>query len=675
MPNINRSGFRRLAKRAAVLIALVVGAGVQSGQAATPSPPRPRDVWYVYVAGDQHWGYEHVTVRRDEDGTFCYEVEARMLLDFLGQQQEMTSKAKYVVTADYVPVSLDVQNGTLAGASRQRGKVENGSLVLTSEREGGQTTTVVPLTADLLLRACLDDWLSGQSGETQEAAFRVLDEMKVASATAAREKGDAAVWSVNMGPELGQGRLSFDPQGIRRLSEFRTPPARIERTTPEEARKIRHRTMTGREVLMFPVGKPIAAPDRLNSLTVRLTWQGISLDRFQLEDERQKVVRHTEKDGRHEAVLSIRPAEPSASDLGFPVQGAEYEPWLATTGYIKPADPDIVRQAREWIGGEKTALGAVRALCTAESKFLQGGSLIAETLSGPEVLRTRKGKCSEYATLFASLARSAGIPTRIVLGLRLVNGYWIGHMWNEAYVGRWITVDASANEAGGSPALLKLIHSESVTGTQSLRWALTQSLDVAVEEFDAPVAALAGGQKTGIEGPVYTNADFACRITAPDKTWSLDDLHQPMPMIRFKVPQRDDVSIHFMAFGLPAATASVVTPTTLLELRSSHLKTTFKDYEVVTNEDHDFNQMKGRILVFRRSSGGEKTGKMKGTEVMWSDGATCYLLNLVADEKSHDDYAAAFFKLLNSFETLPRAAATKTENDKSGDASGQPSAN
>ena len=45
-----------------------------------------------------------------------------------------------------------------------------------------------------------------------------------------------------------------------------------------------------------------------------------------------------------------------------------------------------------------------------------GGTLIPETLSGPEVLQCRNGKCSEFSTLFASLARSLGIPTRIVLG-------------------------------------------------------------------------------------------------------------------------------------------------------------------------------------------------------------------------------------------------------------------
>ena len=65
-------------------------------------------------------------------------------------------------------------------------------------------------------------------------------------------------------------------------------------------------------------------------------------------------------------------------------------------------------------------LEAARALSKAIAQQLQGGSLIAETHSGPEVLQCREGKCSEHATLLASMARSLGSPTRVVLGLRLV---------------------------------------------------------------------------------------------------------------------------------------------------------------------------------------------------------------------------------------------------------------
>jgi hypothetical protein len=413
--------------------------------------------------------------------------------------------------------------------------------------------------------------------------------------------------------------------------------------------------MQGREVLMFPVGKPISPPERLNSLTVRLTWQDIKFDQFQLEDERQTVVRRAEKNGHFEAAVRIHPTAQPADESVFPVRGDEYRVWLGESDFIKPTHPEIVRQAREWIGRETTALGAVRALAAAEFKHMQGGALIAETLSGPEVLRTRKGKCVEYAVLFATLARSAGIPTRIVLGMRLTGGFWIGHMWNEAYVGRWITVDASLNEVGGSPVLLKLVHSESVSGTLTLRWALTKSLDVAVEEFDPPADLLAGDPKTGINGSVYTNVEFACRLTALEKNWLIEDLHQPIPTVRFKIPKHENIHISFVAISVPAS----VTPTMLLEFRATQLKEKHKDYEALAKKDYSFNQMTGRMLVSRWTGTDKKSAKIKETAVMWNTDRGCFLVNLIADENSHDEYAAALFKLLGSFAILPHASRPK----------------
>jgi hypothetical protein len=296
-------------------------------------------------------------------------------------------------------------------------------------------------------------------------------------------------------------------------------------------------------------------------------------------------------------------------------------------------------------------------------KHMQGGSLIAETLSGPEVLQSKQGKCSEYAVLFASVARSVGIPTRIVLGMRLACGCWVGHMWNEAYVGRWITVDASADEVGSGPALLKLVHSDCVMGTASIRWGLTDSLEVTVEAFDPPATALAGSYKTGVDGPVYTNVEYACRLTAPDRSWSPKETpakqsplsalgFKPPPVIRFKIPNRDDVFIHFVPIsGLP----STLTPAMLVEARAARFKTLYKGYEVLKNADYPLQRMTGRIFVFRRNGSTKEAATMKTTEVLWNDGTSCFLLNLIADEKSHDEYAAQFFKLLGSFATLPKA--------------------
>ena len=127
-------------------------------------------------------------------------------------------------------------------------------------------------------------------------------------------------------------------------------------------------------------------------------------------------------------------------------------------------------------------------------------------------------------------------------------------MWNEVYVGRWIPVDAGANEVGTSFVLVKLIDHETVEGTQPLRQALPASFAIAIKDHRSKPSSLAGKFKTGIAGRVYTNAELGCRMTAPGEDWSIEEVKEPgAAVIRFKVPDqgKGDVQLHFVAFSLP----------------------------------------------------------------------------------------------------------------------------
>jgi transglutaminase-like putative cysteine protease len=61
-----------------------------------------------------------------------------------------------------------------------------------------------------------------------------------------------------------------------------------------------------------------------------------------------------------------------------------------------------------------------------------------------DTLYTKKGICYDYASLFASMTRSVGIPCKLVKGYTDdVNGY---HAWNEVSVnGKWIVVDTASD--------------------------------------------------------------------------------------------------------------------------------------------------------------------------------------------------------------------------------------
>jgi hypothetical protein len=64
--------------------------------------------------------------------------------------------------------------------------------------------------------------------------------------------------------------------------------------------------------------------------------------------------------------------------------------------------------------------------------------------SALDVYRTRAGDCTEHSLLTIALLRAAGIPARPAIGLAYgaPEGAFVGHMWVEAYVDYWRTLDA-----------------------------------------------------------------------------------------------------------------------------------------------------------------------------------------------------------------------------------------
>lgn len=59
-------------------------------------------------------------------------------------------------------------------------------------------------------------------------------------------------------------------------------------------------------------------------------------------------------------------------------------------------------------------------------------------------LTTKKGICYDYASLFATMLRSEGIPTKLVMG----NTSYVAtyHAWNEVLLnGKWVTIDTTVD--------------------------------------------------------------------------------------------------------------------------------------------------------------------------------------------------------------------------------------
>ena len=75
-----------------------------------------------------------------------------------------------------------------------------------------------------------------------------------------------------------------------------------------------------------------------------------------------------------------------------------------------------------------------------------------------EILKNRRGDCNEHATILTALLRAVGIPARIVVGLVYKDGKFYYHAWNEAYIDRWISMDATLKQMPVDATHIKLIN-------------------------------------------------------------------------------------------------------------------------------------------------------------------------------------------------------------------------
>lgn len=142
--------------------------------------------------------------------------------------------------------------------------------------------------------------------------------------------------------------------------------------------------------------------------------------------------------------------------LPVPLPDPSFAAFLESTPLIQATDPIIQEQARRIAGEEKTALlASLRLLRWVHQNVAPIPSLTLP--SARQVLAVKKGDCNEYAVLFTALARSLGIPTKTVAGLVYQDGRFFYHAWAEVYLGRWVALDPTFDQAPADVTHIPLV--------------------------------------------------------------------------------------------------------------------------------------------------------------------------------------------------------------------------
>lgn len=336
------------------------------------------------------------------------------------------------------------------------------------------------------------------------------------------------------------------------------------------------------DLLVIPGNIKVAHPLRSTASQITITWNNIPLVEFKLEDNRQKLLDHKKTAAGQEATLEIRKdSRDFTGKVTLPVTGKSMAPYLADSEYITASLPEIQKITKELLGNETDGLAATKKLVDWVYHYIQPDTNI-ETLTTTQILKDKKGKCTEYAILFAALARSAGLPTRLAIGQRYINNAWISHMWNEVWLGQWVAVDAAFNQTAPDALLVKLVDGDSVAAVKKLRFELSGNLGITIRDFTVPTPETKDHQPitTGIDGRVYSNTDFNCQITAPDG-WTLTErTEEDLPILWMTAPFKQTNALLIM-FSVPPGTESLE----ILNTRIPRLEQSLPKFTLIRRED------------------------------------------------------------------------------------------
>lgn len=186
-------------------------------------------------------------------------------------------------------------------------------------------------------------------------------------------------------------------------------------------------------------GVPITDQQRIDTLVIKLRSKASGAAQ-RLKEDLASPAQSVDVQSNGDVVLTVKPRRPSPSaKVELPVTTAEMAAFVKPDGASGLGDKTVAAQAREIAGTDRDAWSVARKLADWTFKNLKWKRV--DGASAASTLATREADCLEFSELFVAMARTLGLPARIVSGLVHTGGSFGGHAWVEVWVGEWVELD------------------------------------------------------------------------------------------------------------------------------------------------------------------------------------------------------------------------------------------
>jgi len=457
-------------------LALLGGCASRYFRDAGPPPTEPvrtelaglrwQEYWTGIIFNGDKVGFSRLAVHvaPDAPGHYVIESEASLLFRLLGFEKTVQMRSEDVVDADLTLVRFRYWHNLDGNALEVRGERHDGALrttILTggrsSERRLQPDGPVYPASA-LTLMPVIRGLAVGReyryqiySGETQS----LLDVHQTVEGYEQSELFPGKAFKVRTVASGHRATTWIDAHGRPQLELALNGVIISALETPTEAKRyLALAALNKRDTLIdFSLVRPDRPLDRPRSIR-RLRVSLAGAPQAPPDGPGQRC---TAESGNWVCELLAGAVEPASA--------VEASARYLQSSVTVPADTRAIRDAvLRIVGTEQDPRKQIDMIL----QWIQANirRMPVDVFSALDVLERREAECQGHAYLYAALARSLGIPTRVVNGLahsEAADGF-LYHSWAESYLDDgWHAVDPTFGQPVADATHLKLIEGESIS--------------------------------------------------------------------------------------------------------------------------------------------------------------------------------------------------------------------
>ncbi len=465
--------------RRGLVVALALS--VEGAWAASPvidfkNPPQGvlSDEWFAVTLSGAQCGYMHSVTRRDAD-VIASDADLSITLQREKFKISIGMDQKFRETVAGEPLSFD-QTLNMAGTPvRQRGRVKDGKIRITTEQFGMKQKRSIDFDPSIRF-----PW--GQQLEMQKRGLKpgTTYELKTYEPSMSPDKPLVTKIEVLDWEEIELLKKKVKALKVRSTIDVGAAGAgAIAGVSPPGSKMVSDGWVDAE-------GFPIVIEMSLGSIQVRILRSdkktALRLDALP-ELFFSTFVKTDRKIDRHAKELKLRLSVPDGEMPDLPSTGMQTAKrvdartvdltirradWAAlkeakhgkladaaaefsaTSPYLDTNDAMIVELAKKGRGKAETPWELAGNLREFVTEYITKKDLGVGFATASEVAKTRQGDCTEHGVLLAALARANGLPSRVVAGLIQVPGRrdeFGYHMWTEVWIdGQWVDIDAAMDQ-------------------------------------------------------------------------------------------------------------------------------------------------------------------------------------------------------------------------------------